>query len=206
MKKFSMKLKQIAHIAVGYPFRGKVPEVVGSNVLAVQMKDISVSEGINWSTCVETETQGKRDPDWLRAGSILFVARGSNNYSVLIDDSVEDKKAVAAPHLYIITPKKPTFLPEYLAWYLNQEPCLRYFQRESEGTLTKSIRRAALEETPIAVPSLDRQKSIVALAETLRKEQQLLNQLISNGQLTMNAIAAQLVSKEFAAEQPVKTI
>jgi len=190
-----MKLKQIAHIAVGYPFRGKIPEVAGTHVLAVQMKDISVSEGINWSTCVETETQGRREPDWLSAGSILFVARGSNNYSVLIDSSAEGKKAVAAPHLYIITPKKRALLPEYLAWYLNQEPCLRYFQRESEGTLTKSIRRAALEATPIAVPSLDQQKSIVALANTLRKEQQLLTQLFSNGQLTMNAIATQLAAE-----------
>lgn len=195
-----MQLKQIAKIAVGYPFRGKIPEVAGTHVLAVQMKDISVSEGINWSTCVETETQGKREPDWLKAGSILFVARGSNNYSVLIDNSVEGKKAVAAPHLYIITPKKKALLPEYLAWYLNQEPCLRYFQRESEGTLTKSIRRAALEDTPIAVPSLEQQKSIVALADTLRKEQQLLTQLISNGQLTMNAIAAKLT-----AENPIKS-
>lgn len=193
-----MQLKQIAKIAVGYPFRGKIPEVAGTHVLAVQMKDISVSEGINWSTCVETETQGKREPDWLSAGSILFVARGSNNYSVLIDSSVEGKKAVAAPHLYIITPKKKALLPEYLAWYLNQEPCLRYFQRESEGTLTKSIRRPALEATPIVVPSLEQQKSIVALANTLRKEQQLLIQLISNGQQTMNAIAAQL-----AAENPI---
>lgn len=190
-----MKLKQIAHIAVGYPFRGKIPEVTGTHVLAVQMKDISASEGINWSTCVETETQGKREPDWLSTGSILFVARGSNNYSVLIDSSVEGKRAVAAPHLYIITPKKKALLPEYLAWYLNQEPCLRYFQRESEGTLTKSIRRAALEETPIAVPNLEKQKSIVALANTLRKEQQLLTQLINNGKLTMNAIAEQLAAE-----------
>lgn len=164
-------------------------------MFAVQMKDISVNDGINWAICVETETLGKREPAWLRAGDILFVARGSNNYSVLIDSSIGGRTAVAAPHLYVITPKKQSVLPEYLAWYLNQEPCLRYFQRESEGTLTKSIRRSVLEATPLTVPSIVQQKKIIALAGALHKEQQLLTQLISNGQRTMNAIAAKLAAE-----------
>jgi hypothetical protein len=194
-----MKLKQVAHIAVGYPFRGAIPEVAGTFVFAVQMKDISVENGVNWSTCVETEAQGKREPDWLRPCDILFAPRGSKNYSVLVSESIAERKVVAAPHLYVVTPKKPTLLPEYLAWYLNQEPCLRYFQRESEGSLTKSIRRAALEEAPIIVPSLEKQKSIIALAANLHKEQQILSQLIANGQLTMNALVAQL-----AADKSIK--
>ncbi|MBF4359683.1 restriction endonuclease subunit S, partial [Vibrio anguillarum] len=56
-----MKLKQIATINAGYPFRGKIPEVPGSAVVAVQMKDVSLTEGIRWSDCLETTLPGKRE-------------------------------------------------------------------------------------------------------------------------------------------------
>lgn len=80
-----MKLKQIATINAGYPFRGKLPEVPGSAVVAVQMKDVSLTEGIRWSDCLETELTGKRKPDYLTTGNILVAARGSNNYAVQVD-------------------------------------------------------------------------------------------------------------------------
>lgn len=189
-----MFLSKLADITVGHPFRGKIPEVAGAGVRAVQMKDVSILGGINWSSCVKTETSGKREPGWLQPGDVLFVARGSHNYAVLVDEAAEEIQAVAAPHFYLLRCKRQEALPEYLAWFLNQEPCQRYFQREAEGSVTKSIRRSVLENAPIAVPSLEKQHQIVQLAYSIKQEHQLFEKLIRNNETMMDGIAADLLN------------
>lgn len=163
------------------------------------MKDASWNEGVKWSGCVRTHLSGKREPDWLRPGDILVASRGSHNYAVLVDDSVmrAGLKAVAAPHFFVVCITTTGVLPEYLAWLLNQKPCQRYLEQNAEGTLTKSIRRSVLEGTPIAVPTLIEQKTIVELVKKLREEQRVVRQLLANGERLMNAIASDLLgSKE----------
>ena len=189
-----MKLKQIATINAGYPFRGKIPEVTGSAVVAVQMKDVSLTEGIRWSDCLETELTGKREPDYLTTGDILVAARGSHNYAVQVDQALAiiGKQAVAAPHFFVISLKKKDILPEFLVWLLNQTPAQRYFEQNAEGTLTKSIRRSVLEDVPVVVPPLAKQRAIISMAATLRDEHKLIQKLVSNGERMMSAIAKDL--------------
>lgn len=189
-----MKLKQIATINAGYPFRGKIPEVPGSAMVAVQMKDVSLTEGIRWSDCLETELTGKREPDYLTTGDILVAARGSHNYAVQVDQALATtgKQAVAAPHFFVISLKKKDILPEFLVWLLNQTPAQRYFEQNAEGTLTKSIRRSVLEDVPVVVPPLAKQRAIISMAATLRDEHKLIQKLVSNGERMMNAIAKDL--------------
>ena len=189
-----MKLKQIATINAGYPFRGKIPEVPGSAMVAVQMKDVSLTEGIRWSDCLETELTGKREPDYLTTGDILVAARGSHNYAVQVDQALATigKQAVAAPHFFVISLKKKDILPEFLVWLLNQTPAQRYFEQNAEGTLTKSIRRSVLEDVPVVVPPLAKQRTIISMATTLRDEHKLIQKLVSNGERMMSAIAKDL--------------
>ena len=189
-----MKLKQIATIHAGYPFRGKIPEVPGSTVIAVQMKDVSLTEGIRWSDCLETELTGKREPDYLTTGDILVAARGSHNYAVAVDQLLAStgKQAVAAPHFFVVSLKKKAILPEFIVWLLNQAPTQRYFEQNAEGTLTKSIRRSVLDDAPVVVPPLAKQRAIISMADTLREEHKLIQKLVSNGERMMSAIAKDL--------------
>ncbi|MCC5797634.1 MAG: restriction endonuclease subunit S [Methylophaga sp.] len=194
-----MKLKQIATITAGYPFRGKIAEVAGSAVVAVQMKDVSLTEGIRWSDCIETTLPGKREPDYLTTGDILVAARGSHNYAVQVNQALAStgKQAVAAPHFFLVrikstSLKKRDILPEFLVWLLNQAPAQRYFEQNAEGTLTKSIRRSVLEDTPVVVPPLAKQRAIIAMANTLGQEQRLMQRLVNNGERMMGVIANNL--------------
>lgn len=187
-------LKHAAEIKPGYPFRGKIEEVKGAGIWAIQMKDTSITEGVNLRHCVETQLTGKRQPDWLQEGDVLFAARGSNNYAVVIDSALHKNsmQAVAAPHFFVIRSHQPSLLPAFLAWQLNQSPCQRYFEQNAEGSFTKSIRRSVLENTPIAIPRLEKQQAIIKMANTLKREQQLIQQLIHNGETVMSAIANDL--------------
>lgn len=187
-----MLLKDVSHISAGHSFRGKVPELIGSGIHAVQLKNAS-PKGIDWHTCFETTITGKASPKFLEPDDILFVARGGHNYAVLIDQHINSIQAVAAPHFYVIKVNASIILPQFLAWLLNQQPIQQYYQREAEGTLAKSIRRSVLEHTPITLPSMDKQHKIAQLVTTLRQEQYIHQQLIDNGTKLMNAIASQLL-------------
>ncbi len=200
--KYANKLSSISDISVGYPFRGAMSEVRETGVHVVQMKNISEKETIDWSSCIETQLTGKRKPDYLKTNDILFVSRGSHNYAVTIEMIPDNKDVVASPHIFIIRTNTNRLLPKYLAWLLNQRPCQRHFMREAEGSITKNIRRNVLENTPIAIPTLEKQQTIIKLAKQLKQEQHILKQLIHNGDTMMNAIANDLFAT--TPQQPTK--
>lgn len=191
------KLGELARISAGYPFRGAIQETLGSSVVAVQMKDTNPLHGIAWASCTPTELPGKRDSDGLLPGDILLAARGNHHYAVLVDNYALQMgmMAVAAPHFFVVRTRQQSLDPAYLAWFLNQQPCQRYLSQNSEGTLTKSIRRSEVEQAPIALPPLDKQHAIVGLAEQLRQERLLLSQQIRNGEQLMQAIACDLLPR-----------
>ena len=191
-----MKLKQIADINAGYPFRGKIPEVAGSGVVAVQMKDITAQNEIHWASCIHTELTGKREPNYLQPGDILVAARGNHYYAVLIHEEMFQAriKAVAAPHFFVIRRWPNNVLPGYLAWFLNQRPCQSYLEQNAEGTLTKSIRRSVLENVTVVLPELAKQRAIIDLANTLGQEKKIVEQLLRNSERLMNTIAGDLLA------------
>ncbi|CAB1207540.1 restriction endonuclease subunit S [Acinetobacter bouvetii] len=196
--KVQLQLKDITEINAGYSFRGKIPEVEGSSIVVVQMKDVSVVNGIDWSHCIGTELTGKKAPDWLQATDILVAARGNHYYAVQVGESawVEQQQAVAAPHFFVVRIIRQDVLPEYLTWLLNQNPCQKFLEQNSEGSMAKSIRRSVLEATPIAVPPLAKQQAIIGIAKAFKQEQQLVEQLLRNGEQLMTTIATDLLSQK----------
>ncbi len=187
-----MKLVDAITLSAGHPFRGKILEKSGSGIFAVQMKDVSPENGVRWDSVIEAELAGKKQPDWLKQGDVLFVARGSHNYAVLVDQN--RKGIICAPHFYILRMANSLLLPEFLTWQLNQKPLQNYFDSVAEGSVTKSIRRTILEKTEIIVPPLEKQKQILGLHETLRQEKKLYAELINNTDKLMHAIASDLMA------------
>lgn len=185
-------LSEITNISAGHPFRGKIQEKSGGNIRVVQMKNISSGSGISWDTVIETELAGKKAPNWLKEGDVLFAARGSRNYAAIVDQL--KGKVVSAPHFYIIRMKEQSLLPEFLVWQLNQKPMQNYFDRAAEGSCTKSVRRSILEKALITVPPIEKQKQILKLHKTLLQEKRLYAELAQNADKLMNAIARALIA------------
>lgn len=185
-------LADCAVISAGFPFRGKIEESNGSGVRVVQMRDVGLEEGIAWGRCIEARVELKRESGQLEQGDILFAARGNHHYAIHIESIPSGMHILAAPHFFVIRSLQRIILPAFLSWYLNQESCQRYFARASEGTGTKSIRRAILDQTPVVIPSMQEQRKIIALNTVIRRERLLLQTLIENGEKTLTAIATQL--------------
>lgn len=192
MKGIILGLADIVTVSSGHSFRGKIPEKSGSGIYAIRMKDVSPGDGVCWDSVIETELSGKKQPDWLTPGDVLFVARGSYNYAVLIEEM--DKQAICAPHFYILRVTTPSLLPAFLVWQLNQRPLQKYFDSAAEGSLTKSIRRSILEQAEIVVPSLETQHTILGLHKAILQEKKLYAELISNADKLMHALARDLMA------------
>ena len=122
-----MKLKKIAKIQSGYITRGKIDSRDDGTCLLLQAKDVN-ADSLSYRTDALVRfvpmLSGK---DWfLKPGDILFMARGSRNFSVLIDklpDSV-----LAAACFFVVRISDSEILPQYLWWYLNQAPVKEYLK------------------------------------------------------------------------------
>lgn len=186
-------LNQITSIELGFQLRSQVIQSPESKELLIQMKDVSKTNGVNWKTCVTTRLPGKKMPQWLSDGDVIVVARGFNFFAAHIQDIPQGFQAVAAPAFFVLSKINAKILPEYLTWWLNQVPTQRYFEKSAEGAISKSLKRTALENTPVIIPPMAQQQHIVSLARLFREEYRLLEQMRTNTAQMQTALVNQLI-------------
>ncbi|WP_252177177.1 restriction endonuclease subunit S [Endozoicomonas sp. 4G] len=152
--------------------------------------------GINWPALAHTELTGRKKPDWLTEGDILFVMRGQNNIAVCLHNTPE--QTVCSPHFFHLRVKKTDqLLPEFLAWQINQQPCQRYLQKGREGSVQSSVRRGVLEAMEISVPPMALQKKVMAMVEAAHQERQVLKRMIDNRERQLNQIANNILNTQY---------
>lgn len=181
-------LADLSSLQGGYPFRGSIEESVEGGTLAVQMKDVDPDLGVSWSGVTRTALTGRKQPDRLKAGDVLFVSKGARFYAVCIDEP--PSVAVCSPHFFLLrVMPRAELLPAFLAWQINQPPFQRQLQQAAEGSSQLSIRLPVLASLTLHVPPLADQQRIVALAELARQELHALHQLIHNREQQLHALA-----------------
>lgn len=188
-----MTLDQLAKVRAGHSFRGAVTPAEDGNGFVIQPRDQSADGSINWPNLVKTEIGGRKEPEWLKEGDIIILARGASNVASLIQGV--NQPVVCSPYFYVIeVVDKDVILPSFLAWQLNQAEAQRYFQASGEGSAQLSIRRAILDKTPIAVPPLSKQKQIMHLVQCAEREKQSYQRLMELRQQQINAVAKGLLT------------
>ena len=188
-------LGDIANIRAGYPFRGKISENLDGEARVIQMKDVDPDAEIRWPELTITDLPGKKQPDWLKPGDLLFVARGSHSFALHL--GAVPFPTVLSPHFFHLTDNKSAgVLPSFLAWQINQEPAQQYLRKSAEGAQILNIRRKVLEDMPIVVPSLHKQETIRQLHRTWQREKQVLQALSDNLTHMMDGLAQQVLSEE----------
>ncbi|MCW8093396.1 restriction endonuclease subunit S [Alteromonas sp. ASW11-130] len=185
-------LGDIAEIKAGHPFRGKIPEVADGEAKVIQLRNATENGEITWQKLARTTITGRKSPEWLKKGDILFTARGPRNIAACLDRDTDD--TLCAPHFFIVRVTNEGIDPQFLAWQLNQYPAQTYFQKAGQGSLVASITRSILAETPVKQLALDKQRTIAALAKTHLQEQALMQQLLDNRRQLMQAIATDLLA------------
>jgi hypothetical protein len=169
------QLRQIADIRMGIPFRSRLEHDAEGPIAVVQMKDIDDSDLLHVEDAVRMELADIKEHRRLQPGDLVFRSRGRTNSAALV--SADIGPAVLAAPMLLIRPLPAQVLPEYLHWFINLPATQTLLSTQSEGTSVRMISKAALEALELPVPTVQRQRQIVELANLAATEQQLLDQI-----------------------------
>lgn len=192
-------LDLLASIQPGYPFRGKLPLNNSGDTFVVQYRHVFTGESLNDKSTKmldRVNLPGRKLPDYLRPGDVIFMAKGNRRDAAVIKDI--PRNTVCAPNFYRIRlyPDSYDLLPEFLAWQLNHVDAQRYFATCSQGSAAPSITKSQLGDLRIVIPSIEQQKLMVKLSDAATREQQLLNELIENRQRMLNAVGHHILHSD----------
>ena len=188
----TVSLKEIAAIRPGYPFRGTIREVPDGDAAVVQIKNADPASGVQWDELLRTELPGRKEPDWLCAGDVLFLARGARNQAIALDDPPDN--TVCAPQFFVVRLHDPReALPGYVAWFINQVCGQQYQAKSAQGSLVTSIPRQVLEDMPIPLTALKRQRRIIALDRAAQKEREVFAKMMDNREKQIAFVARDLM-------------
>lgn len=165
-------------LSSGYSFRGKIHHIYNGSVRVIQLKDFENEYTRIGNDCYLVDGDKIKSKYLLEAGDVLFIAKGTNNLSLVFEDK-DDIPTIASSALFVLKIDTRLANPYFVAWYLNQSEVQNYFKSNEAGTYTKSISKPILEEAPIALPLLETQHKIAQIANLHTREMILSNQLIA---------------------------
>ena len=168
-----LKIKGLATVQMGYSFRSRLETSEDGSVAVIQMKDLLDDNTVYCDCLARIDMDDIKEHHLVRRGDLVFRSRGLVATSaVLLEDP--GKAVVAAPLLRIRVAKPDKVLPEYLNWYISQRDAQIFLTSRAKGTVQKMISKQAIEDLEVALPSLEKQKTIVELASLVAREQALL--------------------------------
>ncbi len=185
------RIGEIADVQIGYQHREPIGAAsVGTHKL-IQVKDV-VERGDRFSGFFEpalgiwtgrlyrVTPKGNPDRYRVRPGDVLFLARGSRNFAILIDPrSVQPfrdewENVIVASLFFILRPHGERILPGYLAWSINQPLAQRQLDDMAHGSHMKLVPKKKFEEVEIPLPNTDIQGKIVGLNVLAERERRLM--------------------------------
>lgn len=169
-----LALKDVAEIRAGYPFRGSVEAVANGSYRVVQIRDVMRDVDLDVSNLIRTNLPEVRSDFLLQSGNVLLIARGNRRDAITVPAFQQD--TIAGYQFFVIQPDH-RLMPEYLAWYLNQEPAQAYLVMHAKGTNVQVVTKETLSNLPLEVPPLGTQENVVRIHHLHVRETTLLRTL-----------------------------
>ena len=175
-----VSLRDIVDTKTGYSIRGMAQPVSQEegDFKLLQMKNIDPYLGVRGRLSY-IKLQGKKPPEFLKQGDIVFIGRGANFFSICLNEDLEE--TTAAPQLLVLklkNNKAKEVLPQYISWFINSKFTRSYFHKETIKTSVAHISMRSLEKLKIQLPTLEKQKIIVKMHNLSLKEKRVTEQII----------------------------
>lgn len=176
-------LADIANCSNGFTFREKPRDSRTGNVRVVQIGDIGAEGAFDPRHSAKVTMPEPDGKFLLQKDDLIFRGRGAGFAAAFVPD--HDKPMMAASPLIWIRPDHDRVDSAYLAWVINSPAAQRFFMKAAQGTIVKSVGVRELAQLEIPLPPVSEQRKIVAAANLLHREQQILGELAAKrGQLT----------------------
>ncbi len=180
-------------IASGFSFRNKIENDEKGDLLVIQMKDLQDGYSVIGSNLTRVSSGLVGRSYTLEKGDVLFIAKGSNNYS--LEFNLNLPNVIASSAFFVLRPDTATVAAGYLAWYLNQVDAQRYIKQNTAGTYIPNINIGTVENMSIEIPSMETQRKIVAIDQLRKRERLLHNEIIEKKDIIVRAVLSQILKK-----------
>jgi restriction endonuclease S subunit len=107
----------------------------------------------------------------LKDGDVIFAAKGTRNFATVFEN--HNEPSVASTSFFVLRISYNKVLPQYLAWFLNNQATQALLKTQAIGTAIPSISKQVLENLEISVPDMERQQVILQIAELRNREKSL---------------------------------
>lgn len=165
-----VKIRDIAEIFSGHTAKSKIDPVAQGHLI-VQLKDISISGGVNVAGLDRIAEAEFKESHLITSGDLVFRSRGQLLTVGMVPD-LGEPVAVISP-LMKISVNSSKVMPEFLCWMINNTPGQSYFAAQAAGSSVKMIGKSTLSEMQLSLPSLEDQAKIIELSLLQKKEAEL---------------------------------
>ena len=115
--------------------------------------------------------EGISDKHLLKDGDVLFSAKGTKNFAAVFEN--HNEPSVASTSFFVLRPSDKKVLPQYLAWFINNNTTQTLLKAQAVGTSIPSISKQVLENLEITVPNTETQIIILQITKLRNKEKSL---------------------------------
>ena len=170
-----VQLSKLVHIQPGYLSRGRVHSVPDGTHRLLQAKDVSADGSVRLENAVRFHPERRPELYQVLRGDVLVIARGQAHRAHCIDEDLPN--TLVAFSFYRLRSDPSRILPGYLAWWLNLPSAQAEINSASRGTGIRYIRRQALGNLRIQVPTLTVQHEIERVLDLWHKAKSIRRQL-----------------------------
>ena len=176
MKK-GIVLNTVVRIKSGYQAKTRIEEDPEGPYRLIQSRDFDPHRHLLVDSLVAFFPKRRPELYLIQKGDVLFQARGMTHFAVCMEEEIENTLAGGA--FYILRAKTGEVLPAYLAWWLNQTKAQSFFKMQSRGAWMSFIAKNTLSRLPVQIPSLPIQEKVIKVEALQKREQLLINKLVS---------------------------
>ncbi len=200
-----VRIKECAEVLPGFSAKSAIFDEPGGTVQVVTAQHLTKGEPYRYREEHRTRIVPPRSAEkyLLGPGDLLFMSRGVNNYSVLLEDFPQP--AIAPLTFFILKPKRNVIVPAYLDWCLDQDVVKLKLNEIRTGAGTPMIPRQEFAEIEIPLPAMAVQQRVAELAGLQTRERTLLRQLFEETErlqrLTGQRILSSLTESHKGAER-----
>lgn len=170
----------------GVAFREAIRHVEGAPLMIVQAGDIGLDGVIDPAGLLRVSSAPSQgELPRLVAGDVLLQSRGQSYRAGLVPPHAGAMIATAS--VLIISPS-PAVRPGYLVHFLNDPATQAELRTRATGATIANLKKSAVEQLPVLVPSLEDQEKIVALGETLRHQSRIEARLAELRRIQLRAL------------------
>jgi restriction endonuclease S subunit len=167
-----MKITEIVELSTGTTFRKKVIPADNGDFWVMESRSANSDGSLNTEELINASSQQLRVPNnYLRNQDILIRGKGNSHQAFLFDYSGEKFPIFPTAYFLVLRLKSTDITSaKFLTWLLNQPQYQDKLKALASGITVQHLTKTTISTLDIDIPSIIKQRRLLALDELIQKE------------------------------------